>query len=71
MSVLLGGLAVLLVVIWLVTIGDLVRRRLGTQRTIAWLLIVVIVPYAGAAVYWFCASRRTPPAALCAGRARP
>jgi type IV secretory pathway VirB2 component (pilin) len=51
MRVLLGGLAVLLAVIWLVTIGDLVRRRLGTQRTIGWLLIVVIVPYAGAAVY--------------------
>lgn len=52
MSVLLGALAVLLAVIWLVTVGDLVRRHLGTQRTIAWLLIVLIVPYAGAALYW-------------------
>jgi hypothetical protein len=52
MSVLLGALAVLLAIVWLVTIGDLVRRHLGTQRTVAWLLIVLILPYLGAGLYW-------------------
>ena len=52
MSVLWGVLAVLLAVVWLVTISDLVRRHLGTQRTVAWLLLVLILPFAGAALYW-------------------
>ena len=52
MSVLLGVLAILLAVVWLVTIGDLVRRHLDTQRTVSWLLIVLILPFAGAALYW-------------------
>src|SRR5687768_4236654 len=44
MSVLWGVLAVLLAVVWLVTISDLMRRHLGTQRTVAWLLLVLILP---------------------------
>jgi hypothetical protein len=52
MSVLWGTLAVLLAIVWLVTVSDLVRRHLGRQRTIAWLLIVLILPFAGAILYW-------------------
>ena len=52
MGLLWGILAVLLAVVWLITLSDLVRRHLGTQRTVAWLLIVLIVPFGGAAVYW-------------------
>ena len=35
MSVLWGTLAVLLAIVWLVTVSDLVRRHLGRNRTIA------------------------------------
>ena len=52
MSLLWGAIAVVAAVVWLVTISDLVRRRLGTSRTVAWLLIVLIVPLLGAALYW-------------------
>ena len=52
MSVLAGVVAVLLAVVWIVTVSDLVRRHLGRQRTIAWVLIVLILPFAGAALYW-------------------
>ena len=52
MSLLWGIVAVVVAVVWLVTVSDLVRRHLGTKRTVAWLLIVLIVPLIGAALYW-------------------
>ena len=52
MSVIWGILGLLFVVVWLVSVSDIVRRHLGTKRTSAWLLIVTILPIAGAAIYW-------------------
>ena len=52
MSVLWGVMAVVVAIVWLVTVADLVRRHLGTKRTVAWLLIVLILPLLGAALYW-------------------
>ena len=52
MSLLWGALAVVAAIVWLVTISDLFRRHLDTARTVAWLLIVLIVPLLGAALYW-------------------
>ena len=64
MSVLWGTLAVLLAIVWLVTVSDLVRRHLGRQRTIAWLLIVLILPFAGAILYWVLRKPEQPGGAL-------
>jgi phospholipase D-like protein len=44
------GLA--LIAIWVVTIVDLFRRHLGSGKTAAWLLIVIIVPFVGSCLYW-------------------
>jgi hypothetical protein len=44
------GIALLL--IWGITVADLIKRRLSTGQTVAWLLIVVIVPFLGAILYW-------------------
>jgi hypothetical protein len=52
MSVLWGVMAVVVAVVWLVTVSDLVRRHLGTKRTVAWLLVVLILPLIGSALYW-------------------
>jgi hypothetical protein len=52
MTVLWGVMAVVVAVVWLVTVSDLVRRDLGTKKTVAWLLIVLIVPLIGAGLYW-------------------
>jgi hypothetical protein len=52
MSLLWGVVIVVVAVVWLVTVSDLIRRHLGTKRTVAWLLIVLIVPLLGAALYW-------------------
>jgi hypothetical protein len=52
MSVLWGVMAVVVAAVWLVTVSDLVRRHLGTKRTVAWLLVVLILPLIGSALYW-------------------
>jgi hypothetical protein len=52
MSVLWGVMAVVVAVVWLVTVSDLVRRHLGTKKTVAWLVVVLIVPLIGPALYW-------------------
>lgn len=52
MTVLWGVMVVVVAVVWLVTVSDLVRRHLSTKRTVAWLLIVLIVPLLGAGLYW-------------------
>jgi uncharacterized integral membrane protein len=48
-----GLLGLILLVIWVVTIVDIVRSHLGTAKTAAWILIVVILPFVGALLYWF------------------
>ena len=48
-----GLLGLILLVIWVFTIADIVRSHLGTAKTSAWILIVVIVPFLGALIYWF------------------
>jgi drug/metabolite transporter (DMT)-like permease len=58
MGVLWGVLAVLAAFIWIVTLFDLFRRHLPTGTTVAWLLIVLILPFVGALAYW--AMRKTP-----------
>jgi hypothetical protein len=58
MGVLWGVLAVLAVFLWIVTLFDLFRRHLSTGTTVAWLLIVLILPFIGAIAYW--AMRKAP-----------
>jgi len=52
MSFFWGVIAVLLLIVWALSIYDIVRRRLGTKRTAAWVLIVVILPVVGSILYW-------------------
>jgi hypothetical protein len=44
------GIAV--VIVWVITVYDIVRRHLGAKQTSAWLLIVVLLPFVGALIYW-------------------
>ena len=52
MSVIWSVIGIALVIIWVLTIVDIVRRHMGAKRTSAWLLIVVLLPFVGAIVYW-------------------
>jgi len=45
-------IAFLLAVVWVITVVDIVRRHLGAKSTTAWLLIVLLVPFVGAILYW-------------------
>jgi hypothetical protein len=56
------AVGVTLVIIWGLTISDIVRRHLGGGKTAAWLLIVVLLPFAGALLYWIL--RRSTPEEL-------
>jgi hypothetical protein len=52
MSVILATIGVALVIVWVITVVDIVRRHLGAKQTSAWLLIVVLLPFVGALAYW-------------------
>jgi cbb3-type cytochrome oxidase subunit 3 len=43
---------VVLLIVWVLTLVDIFRRPLSTKQTVAWVLIVLIVPFIGAIVYW-------------------
>jgi len=53
MGFLWAVLAVLLLIVWVLSIYDIVRRHLGAKRTAAWILIVVILPVVGSIFYWW------------------
>jgi hypothetical protein len=52
MSVIWSVIAIAVVIIWVLTIVDIFRRHLGAKKTAGWLLIVVLLPFVGAIVYW-------------------
>jgi hypothetical protein len=51
-TVVWGMFGLALAVVWLVTFADLARSRPGRTRAIAWVLIILILPIIGAALYW-------------------
>jgi phospholipase D-like protein len=46
------AISVVLVVVWAFTVADIFRRHLDQRHTLAWLLIVILLPFAGALLYW-------------------
>jgi len=46
------AISVVLVVVWAFTVADILRRHLDQRHTLAWLLIVILLPFAGALLYW-------------------
>ena len=54
-----GIIGAVILVIWAITIWDIVRSHLGGGKTAAWLLIVILLPLFGSVFYWF---RRKPQA---------
>jgi Phospholipase_D-nuclease N-terminal len=45
-------LATIVAVVWILGLVDLFRRRLDLKHTIAWLLIVILLPILGTILYW-------------------
>lgn len=57
MTVVWITIGILLLIVWVLTAVDIFRRHLGRGRTAAWLLLVLILPFVGAVLYW---ARRRP-----------
>jgi hypothetical protein len=47
-----GVVGIALLVVWALTIWDMLRQRLGGGKTAAWLLIVILLPFIGSVLYW-------------------
>ena len=45
-------IAVAVAAAWLLGVIDIFKRRLGMKHTVAWLLIVLIMPVLGTILYW-------------------
>jgi hypothetical protein len=54
----LGTVALIVAVVSLV---DLFRRHLDRRHTLAWLLIVVLLPLAGSVLYWVLRRQQASP----------
>jgi hypothetical protein len=52
MTIIWVTIGIALVIVWVITIVDIIRRHLGAKMTTAWLLIVLILPFLGALLYW-------------------
>ena len=52
MSIIWITVAIALIIVWAITVVDIFRRHLGAKRTVAWLLLVVILPFVGSVIYW-------------------
>jgi ABC-type methionine transport system permease subunit len=59
MSLLWGTIGILVLIVWAITIYDIIRRHLGGKQTALWLLLVIILPFIGALIY--CATRKETP----------
>jgi hypothetical protein len=66
MSIIWATIGVALVIVWVITVVDIVRRHLGAKQTSAWLLIVVLLPFVGALAYWVLRKPEPGDAALAA-----
>jgi hypothetical protein len=45
-------IAIAVAIAWVIGVVDIFRRRLGAKHTVAWLLIVLILPVLGTILYW-------------------
>ena len=52
MSFFVTIVAITVVIIWVVSIVDILRRPMDTAHTAGWILMVVLLPVVGSILYW-------------------
>jgi len=52
MNLIWATISIAVLIIWVITIFDLFRHHLGASRTALWLLLIIILPFVGAVIYW-------------------
>ena len=57
MSALWIAIGVTVVIVWVFSVVDIFSRHLDRKQTLAWLLIVILLPIAGSILYWLVRSR--------------
>ncbi len=57
MGLLWGTVAIAVAIVWVATIIDIFRRHYSGRTTAGWILVVLILPFIGSAIYW---ARRAP-----------
>ena len=53
------GLGVIVLIVWVITIVDIIRRGYSGGTTAGYIALIVILPLIGSAIYW--AVRNRPP----------
>ena len=46
------AISIALLVVWVFTVVDLFSRDLDTRHKLAWFLIIILLPFVGALLYW-------------------
>jgi uncharacterized membrane protein YhaH (DUF805 family) len=49
---LIAIVTVVVVIIWVLSVADIIRRRMDAKHTAGWILLVVLLPVLGSLVYW-------------------
>jgi Phospholipase_D-nuclease N-terminal len=44
--------ACVLAVVWVLTIVDIFRRHYSTGATVGWIVLIILLPFIGAIIYW-------------------
>jgi Phospholipase_D-nuclease N-terminal len=52
MSVILGILVLLAAIVWVFTAVDIFRRHYSGWTTFGWLVLILVLPFLGALIYW-------------------
>jgi Phospholipase_D-nuclease N-terminal len=52
MTVLWFIVAILVAIVWVLSIVDIIRSHYSTWTTIGWIALVVILPFIGSLIYW-------------------
>jgi phospholipase D-like protein len=52
MSVILGILVLLAAIVWVFTAVDIFRRHYSGWTTFGWLVLILVLPFLGSAIYW-------------------
>ena len=62
-------IAILVAIVWVLSIVDIIRRHYPTATTLGYIALVVILPFIGSVIYW--GVRKPAPATEAAVRVPP
>jgi hypothetical protein len=52
MTFMLSVIGVLLLIVWIITIVDIIRRHYSAGTAVGYIALVVLLPFIGTVIYW-------------------